>query len=340
MNISDILGTEQLERAAPDDVLRLLDGVTVHNAGDSLEGGLFGLLNRAAELFPGAFGAGLRTALSVAAVAALCAVAAGVSEGQTLRYVQLAGVLAAAALTVAGFSGAMAAGREAVAQMNVYSKALLPVLAAAAAASGNVSAAFFRHAWTALASDLLLTLYDRLLIPLMFVYAALVTFNAALPHDIVKRLAGLVKWAVAGILTVSLAVFTAYLSIGGAIAGSADAVSVKAARTALGGMVPVVGGIIADASETLLLGAAVVKNAVGVFGLLVVLGVALQPCLLLAVRAVCLKLGAALAGALGGEALADYIDSLTGLYSMMLGLVSASAFLLIISVVSTISAGL
>jgi stage III sporulation protein AE len=339
VSIRDIIGAEELERNAPNDVLRLLDGVTVHSAGENWESGFFKLLGHAAELFPGSLGEGLRISLAVAAVAALCAVAGSLAEGQALRYVQLAGVLAVAALTITGFTGVMASGREAIAQMNTYSKALLPALAAASAATGAPASALFRHAGTVMAADLLLTLYDRLLIPLLYSYAALVTFNAALPHDMVKRLAGLVKWAVAGILTISLLLFTAYLTVGSAIAGSADAVSIKAARTALGGMVPVVGGIIADASETLLLGAAVIKNAVGIFGLLVVLGIALQPCLSLAVRAVCLKLGAALSGTLGGEGLAGYIDSLTGLFSMMLGLVSASAFLLIISVVSAILAG-
>jgi stage III sporulation protein AE len=174
---------------------------------------------------------------------------------------------------------------------------------------------------------------------MLYVYAALITFNAALPHDMVKRLAGLIKWTVGGILTITTVAFTAYLTVGGAITGSADAVSVKAARTALGGMIPVVGNIIADASETLLLGASVIKNSIGVLGLLVVLGIILQPLITMAVRAVCLKLSAALAGTLGGEGLAGYIDSLTGLYSMMLGLLSASAFLLIISIVSTIMAG-
>jgi stage III sporulation protein AE len=339
VSISEIIGAEGLERAAPNDVLRMLDGVTVHNAGDHLESGFLKLLAQAAELFPGSFGEGLRAALAVVAVAALCAVAGSVAEGQALRYVQIAGVLSIAALTITGFHGVMASGREAIAQMNLYSKALLPVLAAASAAAGSPASAFFRHAGTVLAADLLITLYDRLLIPLLYIYAALATFNAALPHDMVKRLAGLIKWAVTGILTVSLILFTAYLAIGGAITGSADAVSVKAAKTALGGMVPVVGGIIADASETLLLGGAVIKNAIGIFGLLVVLGIALQPCLSLAVRAVCLKLGAALAGTLSGEGLAGYVDSLSGLYSMMLGLLSASAFILIISVVSTIMAG-
>jgi stage III sporulation protein AE len=174
---------------------------------------------------------------------------------------------------------------------------------------------------------------------LLYVYAALVTFNAALPGDMVKRLAGLVKWAAGGILTVSLIIFTSWLVIGGAISGSADAVSIKAARTALGGFIPVVGSILGDASETLLLGAAVVKNAVGAAGLLAVLGIALGPCVALAVRYLCFKLASALAGTLGGEGAGDYIDALAGLYSIMLGLVTASAFLLIISIVSVILAG-
>ena len=301
--------------------------------------GFFGLLSQAAELFPGSLGEGLRAAMAIVAVAALCAVAGSVAEGVAPRAAQLAGVLAVAALTVTGLNSLMGAGREAAGQMNTYSKALLPTLAAASAAAGKPASALFRQTGTLLASDLLLTLYDRLLFPLLYVYAALVTFNAALPHDMVKRIAGLVKWAVSGLLTASLVLFTAYLTVGGAISGSADAVSVKTAKTALGGFVPVVGGIIADASETLLLGAAVIKNAVGIAGLAAVLGVALGPCLALAARVLCVKLAAALAGTLGGEGLAGYIDSLAGLYSMMLGLVSASAFLLVISIVSAILAG-
>jgi stage III sporulation protein AE len=339
MSIADIIGSEGLERAAPNDVLLMLDGINLHNAGENMEGGFFSLFAQAAELFPGSLGEGLRAALTVVAIAVLCAVAGSVAEGQTLRYIQIAGVLSVAALTVTGFSAVLTYGRESLSQLNDYSKALLPALAAASAASGSPASSIFRHAATAFSVDLLLTLYNRLLIPLIYIYAALITFNAALQHNMVLRLAGLIKWAVIGTLTITCVLFTAYLSIGGAITGAADAVSVKAAKTALSGMVPVVGGIIADASETLLLGAAVIKNTIGVFGLLIVLGIVLQPCLALAVRTVCLKLGAALAGTLGGEEMARYIDSLTGLYSMMLGLLSASAFLLIISIVSTILAG-
>ena len=329
MNLYEAFGADRLPG---------LDGVMVQTAGENWETGFFGLLSQLSALFPGSLGEGLRAALAILAIAALCAVAGSVVEGNPARYVQLAGVLAIAALTVTGFNSLMGAGRDAIGQMNLYSKALLPSMAAASAASGQPASAIFRQAGTLFASDLLITLYDRLLYPLLYVYAALVTFNAALPHDMVKRLAGLVKWAVGGLLTATLVLFTVYLTIGGAISGSADAVTVKTAKTALGGFIPVVGGIIADASETLLLGAAVIKNSVGVFGLLAILGIALGPCVALGARYLCVKLGAALTGTLGGEGLASYVDSLAGLYSMMLGLVSASAFLLVISIVSAIMA--
>jgi stage III sporulation protein AE len=346
LKLEDILGAGELERNTPSDVLLMLDGIDVTNAGGNLERGFLSLLSQAGVLLPGSLGEGLKMAAAVVVIAALCAVAGSAAQGNGAepggsmpQYIRLAGVLSIALVTVYGFTGIMASGREAIAQMNIYNKTLMPVLATASAAAGKPASSLFRHLGTVFASDLLITLYNSLLYPLLYIYAALVTFNAALPHDMVKRFAALIKKTVTWILTVTLGLFIVYLTIGGAVSGNADALSIKAAQAAIGGFVPVVGGIISDASETLLLGASVIKNAVGVFGLLAVLGIALSPLVSLAVRAVCLKLSAALAGTLGGEGIADYLDDLSGLFSMLLALVAASAFLLIISIVFTILAG-
>jgi stage III sporulation protein AE len=340
MRLEDVLGAEELERNTPSDILLMLDGVNISNAGDNLERGFLSLLSQAASILPGSLGEGLRTAVTVIIIASLCAVAGSVAQGGAMpQYIRLAGVLGIALVTISGFSGIMWSARETVAEMNTYNKALMPVLATASAAAGKPASSLFRHMGTVFASDLLMTLYDRLLYPLLYIYSAVITFNAALPHNMLKRFGGLIRKTVLWFLTATLGLFTVYLTVGGAISGTADKFSVKAAQSALGGFVPVVGGIISDASETLLLGASVIKNAVGAFGLLVVLGTALGPLVSLAVRTVCMKLSAVLAGTLGGSSLAEYMDDLSGLYSILLGLVSASAFLLIISIVSTILAG-
>lgn len=81
-----------------------------------------------------------------------------------------------------------------------------------------------------------------------------------------KRIAGTLKWVVTSVLTVVLLVFVGYLTVSGVIAALPDAVTVKAAKFTMSSLVPVVGGILSDAAETVLAGARILKNAVGVFG--------------------------------------------------------------------------
>jgi stage III sporulation protein AE len=336
---SETFGADELERAVPDDALPALDGITPDNADGKLETGLLNLLTQAANLASGSLGAGLRAALGVTAIAALCLAAGSLTDGIPSQYIQIAGVLGIAAMTLTGVNSMMEAGRETIRDMDTFSKALLPTLAAAGAAAGKPVSAIFRQTGTVVAANLLTTMYDKLLFPLLYAYAALITFNAAMPRDMVKRIAGFCKWIFTGLLTVTLVIFTAYLTVGGAISGQTDAVAVKASKAALSGALPVVGNIIGDASETVLAGASVIKNAAGVFGLLVVLGIVLVPCISLAVRALAMKLGAALVGTVGSEALSGYVDNLSSLYSMLMGMLFSSAFLLLISIVSCILAG-
>ena len=88
---------------------------------------------------------------------------------------------------------------------------------------------------------------------------------------------GLLKWCITAVLSAVLLVFVGYLTISGVIAGSSDAVTVKTAKLALSGVVPVVGGILSDAAETVLAGAGVLKSTVGLFGMLVVFGMCVAP---------------------------------------------------------------
>ena len=109
-----------------------------------------------------------------------------------------------------------------------------------------------------------------------------------------KRIAGTLKWVVTSVLTVVLLVFVGYLTVSGVIAGSTDAVTVKAAKFTMSSLVPVVGGILSDAAETVLAGARILKNAVGVFGMLAVLCMCVAPFLQLGIHYLTYKVTSAL----------------------------------------------
>ena len=247
------------------------------------------------------------------------------------------GALAITAISVADVHSLIGMGREALDNMTAFSKILLPTMAVATAASGAPGGAAARQMATMLFSTVLMSLITKLLLPLVYGYIAACVAHAAVGNEGLKRIAGVLKWTVTSILTVLLLVFVGYLTVSGVIAGTADAVAVKAAKFTVSSMVPVVGGILSDAAETVLAGAGILKNAVGVFGMLVILSMCVVPFLQLGIHYLAYKLTAALAATVADGRTSGLIDGLGGAFGLILGMTGASAMLLLVSMVSAVS---
>ena len=135
-----------------------------------------------------------------------------------------------------------------------------------------------------------------------------------------------------------LLAFVGYLTASGAIAGSVDAAAVKTAKLAISRAIPVVGGILADASETVLAGAGVLRGTVGAAGMLVVLAICLTPFLHLGLHYLVYKAAAALCALIAQPRLSGLIDALGGAFGMVLGMTGAGALILLVSVASALAA--
>ena len=229
-------------------------------------------------------------------------------------------------------------GRETLRRMDDFAQALLPVMAALTAATGRVSGAAVGQGVTVLFSQLLLDAMDGLLIPLIDGYVAVSCAWAAVDSPGLKKLGELMKGAAALILTGLLLAFVGYLTASGAIAGSVDAAAVKTAKLAISRAIPAVGGILADASETVLAGAGVLRGTVGTAGMLVVLAICLTPFLHLGLHYLVYKAAAALCALIAQPRLSGLIDALGGAFGMVLGLTGAGALVLLVSVASALTA--
>ena len=117
-----------------------------------------------------------------------------------------------------------------------------------------------------------------------------------------------------------------------------DAAAVKAAKLAISRAVPVVGGILADASESVLAGAGALRGTVGAVGLMVVLAICLTPFLRLALQYVVYKGAAALCATVAQPQLAGLIDAIGSAFGLVLGMTGAGALVLLVSLVSAIGA--
>ena len=198
----------------------------------------------------------------------------------------------------------MGAGTAVMEQMNTFSKALLPTLAAVSAISGGAVGATLRQIATVFFADLLLGLIHGLLMPMVYLYAGALAAGCCLADKRLTAVAELLKTVCTKLLTAALLAFT--LSLDDFV------ISYFTQGTAISGMIPVVGGIIAEASETVLAGAGLLKGAIGVFGLLGVLALCAYPFLQLGIQYLLYKLTAFLASVIGDTELCGLIGGLGG----------------------------
>lgn len=315
-------------------------------AGDSMEGisvsdnlslgeGIATLLNRVSEQFSSVVKGGIRSAVLLIVIALLCSLLNGISVGG-FDAATLAGVAGILALSVTDINALMRVGQQTIDNMELFSKALLPTITAAAAAAGAPTGATMRQLATMFCSDLLLTLINRLLIPMTYAYIGASAGYAALGNDGLKRIASSIKWLISTILATALVLFVGYLGISGVISGTTDALTVKAAKLTMSSLVPVVGGIISDAAETVLAGAGMLRNSIGIFGTLAIIGFCLIPFLRLGVQYLAYKVAAALSSTVTENRLGALIDSLAGAFGLVLAMTGSCAFLLLFSIISAL----
>jgi stage III sporulation protein AE len=337
-DLSREIGADSFSRAAEAYLEGYLDVEKL--TGDSFSAGAAAVLEGGLGEMRGLLRRSLKSGILLLAVALLCSFAETVREdlGGGLDPVRLAGAAAVTSLAVADIHTLMGLGKATLEELDAFSKLLLPVVTAAGTAAGRPAAAVARQGAVLLFLGLLLTLADRLALPLIYAYVAACAAHAALGNEGLKRLAGMLKWTATGLLSLLLTGFVFYLSVTGAVAGSADAMAQKAAKTAISGMIPVVGGILSDAAETVAAGAGVVKGTVGVVGLLAVLAVCLIPFLRLGVHYLVYKGAATLTATVINGPMAGLMDSIGSAFALMLGLVGGGGMILYIALITSIQA--
>ena len=146
-------------------------------------------------------------------------------------------------------------------------------------------------------------------------------------RDSSKGIGKLLSWGLSAILIV----FTAFLSISNLLAGSADRLAVKVGKTVISGAVPVVGGILSDATEAVAATALTLRGTLGVLGVFSVLALCLAPLLRMAVQYLFYQLAAFFSGMVGSQSLSKFLEQLSSAFSLMLAMTAGGAFLLLVS---------
>ena len=331
----DVLGTDELARAVPDDASDIELSVEL-----SFKDGLAIIWDKLCRNLRNVLLSGMKCVVSVVAVSMLGGAVSAMGTAKDSPAVNLALSLALALAVTAAASGNLRSvigmGRDLIYQLDSFSKALLPTVAAAEAASGVPGAAIAKAAASAFFGDVLISLIGRVLLPLVYINIFAATANAVVRNDSLRRIGDMSAKIVSVSLKFLLGAFISYITVAGIVSGSVDKAGLRVMQLAVGG-VPIVGGIMADAAETVLSGAAVIKNTVGVFGMLVVLSACVVPFCALAGNYILFKVCAVCAAPMIGGSVSELCDKLGQSFGLVLAMASSCVTVIFITIVAAMS---
>ena len=282
----------------------------------------------------------IRPDIAEGAKISLCIIAAVVMlsilsafPGMMEKCCDLVGAVCIAGLLLGSANSLIRLGTDTVEEISQYGKLLLPVMTTALAAQGGLTTSASLYVGTAAFDTLLSGVIASVLVPMVYIYLALAAANAAIGDDLLKKLRDFLKWLMTWVLKTVLYVFTGYMGITGVVSGTTDAAALKAAKLTISGVVPVVGGILSDASEAVLVSAGVVKNAAGIYGIFAVLALIAEPFFRIGVHYLILKFTAAVCGIFASKRITELIGDFTSVMGLLLAMTGTVCLLILISTV-------
>ena len=235
-------------------------------------------------------------------------------------------------LVMTNFSTIITEMKEAVQNLTGFANTLIPLMITLMMTTGNIVSSGMLQPILLLLITFISNFMTNILIPIALVSTALGIISKISDQAQVGKLSKFLHSSMIWILGTVLTLFVSVTSLEGGLTASVDGVTAKAAKTAISSVVPVIGSILGDAVNTIVGCSNIIKNAVGMVGIIVIIAICIRPILQLAVLTVTYYLGAALCEPIADEKVVGILEQMGGTFKIFLAVMFALTALLIIGI--------
>jgi len=162
-------------------------------------------------------------------------------------------------------------------EISNFAYVLLPVYMSLTAASGSITATTATQGVILIAINLITSFINHILIPILVVATVIGIVSNISDEVHMNKLAKYMKSLSIWFLCIFLTIFTCILSMESTLGQGVDNLTAKTSKTLVSSTVPIVGKILGDTVESVLGCTNVIKNAVGVMGMIAVFIIGITP---------------------------------------------------------------
>lgn len=242
-------------------------------------------------------------------------------------------------ITVRSFMIAINLGKETIDTMVSFMQALLPILLAILIAMGGVTTSAFFHPVLLGSIGFIGTIIKSVILPLILFSSVLAIVNNLSSKVQVTKLASLLKQSAVMILGFVLTAFIGVISIQGITASTVDGITLRTAKFAVDKFIPIVGGFLSDAMDTVIGYSLLLKNSIGVIGLVAIFIICLIPMVKIIALIAIYKISSAIIEPIAQSQLADCLNHMSNSLVLIFATVSSVAIMFFITITVIVGAG-
>ncbi|MFD2672762.1 stage III sporulation protein AE [Marinicrinis sediminis] len=237
------------------------------------------------------------------------------------------------------FSVAIGYAKSAISSMIHFMVAMVPLLLTLLASMGNLVTVSVLHPLIVFMIHTIGTLIYTTVFPLLFISAVIHLVSSMTDRYKLTQLANLFRHIGIGLLGVMLTAFLGVISVQGATSSTTDGVTIRTAKYITGNFVPVVGRMFSDASDTVIGASLLIKNSIGLVGVLILFMLCAFPALKILALALIYNVSAAVLQPLGSTPISQCLSTIGKSLIYVFAALAAVGFMFFLAVTILIAAG-
>ena len=220
--------------------------------------------------------------------------------------------------------------RESIQSLVGFMNSLIPIMITLMITTGSIVSANLIQPIILFLITFIGNFLTGIIIPLILVSTALGIVSKISDRVQVDKLSKFFKSSVVWILGVILTIFVGVVSIEGTLSSSVDGITAKTAKAAVSSFIPVVGKILGDAVDTVIGCSSILKNATGIVGVIILIGIAIVPIIKLVALMAIYYLGAALCQPIADGKIIQLLEQMGDTFKVLLAIMCSISVMFII----------
>ena len=233
-------------------------------------------------------------------------------------------------IIMSSFSGIVKLVQDTTNNLVGFMNLLVPLLIALMLYTGSIATSGILEPIILFMINFIGNIIQTIIIPGVLIFAGLVVISKISNNFQIGKLSKFFQSSIIWFLGIVLTIFVGVVSLEGTLSSSVDGITAKTTKAVVSTAIPVVGKILGDAVDTVLGCGIILKNAVGLIGVIVVIAICIAPILKLAILTITYKLLAGICEPIADKNIVSLIEQVGDIFKIFLAILTTISVLLII----------